>query len=106
MLFTGIQFRWVDETAKKRMDDVQGQLEQSLIVTAADDNRDGMLQVTELRTGGGDMSELFGQFKANFAQIDADKNSGLDFNEVGAALKQMEEQQRARGRTPQRTSPT
>jgi hypothetical protein len=106
MLFTGIQFRWVDETATKRMDDVHAQLEQSIIVTAADDNRDGMLQDAELRTKSEEMGELFGQFKANFAQIDADKNNGLSMEEVGAALKQMEEQQRARGRNPQRTSPT
>jgi hypothetical protein len=106
MLFTGIQFRWVDETAGNRRDDLQGQLEQSLILTVADDNRDGMLQDAELRTKGDEMGELFGQFKANFAQIDADKNGGLSMEEIGAALKQMEEQQRARGGNPQRTSPT
>jgi hypothetical protein len=106
MLFTGVQFRWKDETAKNRRDDLQGQLEQSLIVTAADDNRDGKLQVAELRTKGGDFGEMFGQFKANFAQIDADKDNGLSFEEVGAALKQMEEQQRAQGRRPQQRSPT
>jgi hypothetical protein len=106
MLFTGIQFRWVDETAKHRLDDLQSQLEQSIIITAADDNRDGKLQDAELRTKGGELGEMFGQFKANFAQIDANKDNGLSMEEVGAALKQMEAQQRAQGRNPQRTSPT
>jgi hypothetical protein len=49
---------------------------------------------------------MFGQFKANFAQIDADKDNGLSFEEVGKALEQMQQQQRAQGRNPQRTSPT
>jgi hypothetical protein len=109
MLFTGVQFRWKDETVQNRKelgDKLQAQLEQSIIVTAADDNRDGKLQEAELRTKGGELGEMFGQFKANFAQIDADKDSGLSFEEVGKALEQMQQQQRAQGRSPQRTSPT
>src|SRR5690606_13735766 len=50
MLFTGVQFRWKDETATNRRDDLQAQLEQSMILTMADDSRDGLLQEAELRT--------------------------------------------------------
>jgi hypothetical protein len=98
MLFTGIQFRWKDETSKNRMDEMQGALEQSLILTAADDNRDGMLQDAELRTKGGEFGEIFTQFKTNFARIDADKNGGLSMEELGKAMQQMQ--------GGQRTSPT
>ncbi|MDP3739599.1 MAG: hypothetical protein Q8R02_19580 [Hyphomonadaceae bacterium] len=106
MLFTGVQFRWVDETAKVRRDDLQQQLEQSLIVTMADDNRDGELQEAELRTSGDEVGEVYGQFKQAFPQIDADKSGGLSFQEIGAAMKQMDEQARAQGRNPQVRSPT
>lgn len=111
MLFTGVQFRWKDETATNRRDDLQAQLEQSMILTMADDSRDGLLQEAELRTksieGGvtGDgVGEMHAQLKANFAQIDADQNGGLSFEEIGKALEQMEAQARAQG--PRRTSPT
>ena len=33
MLFTGVQFRWKDETAKNRRDDLQAQLEQHRVLT-------------------------------------------------------------------------
>jgi Ca2+-binding EF-hand superfamily protein len=91
MLFTGIQFRWKDETADNRRDDLQGMLEQSLILTMADDNRDGLLQEAELRLRGSEqgIGDLHQQFKAHFAQIDADKNGGLSMEELGAAMKQM-----------------
>jgi hypothetical protein len=91
MLFTGIQFRWKDETADSPRDDLQAMLEQSLILTMADDNRDGLLQEAELRLRGSEqgLGDLHKQFKAHFAQIDADKNGGLSMEELGAAMKQM-----------------
>jgi hypothetical protein len=92
MLFTGIQFRWKDETSKNRKDDLQGMLEQSLILTMSDDNRDGMLQEAELRTNSSaeeGIGDLHKQIKANFAMIDADKNAGLSMEELGKALQQM-----------------
>jgi hypothetical protein len=108
MLFTGVQFRWKDETAKNRRDDLQGQLEQSIMVTMADDNRDGLLQMAELRTQGTEegIGDMHKQFKEAFTQIDADQNAGLSFEEIGKALEQMEAQARAQGRGPQVRSPT
>lgn len=92
MLFTGVQFRWKDETAKNRRDDLQAQLEQSLMLTMADDNRDGKLQESELRVKGNPEEGIAGMhqaFKANFAAIDADHDGGLSMQELGVALKQM-----------------
>lgn len=92
MLFTAIQFRWKGETAKAPREDLQGQLEQSIMLTMADDNRDGKLQENELRVKGNPEEGVAGlhqAFKANFAAIDADKDGGLSMQEMGAALKQM-----------------
>lgn len=108
MLFTAIQFRWKDETAAKPRDDLQAQLQQTMLVTTADDNRDGKLQEAELRLDseegaanvtGDSLAPLHQQFKANFAQIDADKDGGLSMQELGAAMEQMQKQGgRGRGR--------
>lgn len=104
MLFTGVQFRWKDETAKNRREDLQQQLEQSQYLTMADDNRDGKLQPEELRTKGGQTGRLFGQLKAAFAQVDADKDGGISMQEFGAAMKQM--QAGGQGRGAQRSTRT
>lgn len=106
MLFTAIQFRWKDETAAKPRDDLQAQLNQTMLLTTADDNRDSKLQEAELRVEseegatnvtGGTLAPLHQQFKANFAQIDADKDGGLSMQELGAAMEQMQKQQGGRG---------
>ena len=92
MLFTAVQYRWKDETAAKPREDLQAQLEQSIVLTMADDNRDGKLQESELRLKGSEeegVSGLHKAFKANFAAIDADKDGGLSMQELGVALKQM-----------------
>ncbi|MEQ1781452.1 MAG: hypothetical protein ABMA14_08835 [Hyphomonadaceae bacterium] len=92
MLFTAIQFRWKDETAKAPRDDLQAILDQSIMLTMADDNRDGKLQEAELRIKGSEEEGVAGlhkAFKANFAAIDADKDGGLSMQELGVALKQM-----------------
>ena len=67
-------------------------LEQSIVLTMADDNRDGKLQESELRLKGNPKEGVAGMhqaFKANFAAIDVDKDGGLSMQEIGAALKQM-----------------
>lgn len=106
MLFTAIQFRWKDETAANPRDDLQAQLRQGMLVTTADDNRDGKLQEAELRLDseegaqnvtGDSLAPLHQQFKANFAAIDADKDGGLSMQEIGAAMEQMQKQQGGRG---------
>ena len=56
------------------------------MLTAADDNRDGMLQEAEMK------SPMFQPVKANFAAIDTDKSGALSFQEAGVAMKQMMEQ--------------
>jgi hypothetical protein len=92
MLFTAVQYRWKDETAAKPREDLQAQLEQSIVLTMADDNRDGKLQESELRLKGSEEEGVAGlhkAFKANFAAIDADKDGGLSMQEMGAAMKQM-----------------
>ncbi len=103
MLFTAVQFRWKDETAANPREDLQAALQQTQLLTMADDNRDGKLQEAELRV---DMEEgvanvtsdgiapMHQQFKANFAAIDADKDGGLSMQELGVAMEQMQ-----RGRT-------
>jgi len=105
MLFTAIQFRWKDETAANPRDDLQAQLRQGMLVTTADDNRDGKLQEAELRLDseegaqnvtGDSLAPLHQQFKANFAAIDADKDGGLSMQEIGAAMEQMQKQQGGR----------
>lgn len=107
MLFTGVQYRWKDETSKTPEigAKLSAQLEQSVIFTMADDNRDGKLQEAELRTNvdtgphtdtGGGVAGLHQQLKAAFPQIDADKDGGISMQEFGAAMEQMAAQQRSR----------
>ena len=99
MLFTAVQFRWKDETAANPRDDLQAALQQTQLLTMADDNRDGKLQESELRTDSEEgaqnvtsdgIAPVHQQFKANFAAIDADKDGGLSMQELGAAMEQMQ----------------
>lgn len=101
MLFTGVQFRWKDETADKPRNDLQAQLEQSIVFTMADDNRNGKLEKAELRvnldpgehadTGGG-VAELHQQILGAFEQVDGDKDGGISVEEFGAMMQQMQQQ--------------
>src|SRR6185503_6884343 len=51
MLFTGVQFRYVDETPTHRMDDVQEQFEMvSQLFSPLDDNMDGVLTPDEMKS--------------------------------------------------------
>ena len=84
-----VQFRWKDETAKNRRDDLQKQLEDAQLITVADDNRDGQLQEAELK------SDMFKDFKANFVAIDADKSGALSGQELGAAMQEMAKREQA-----------
>jgi hypothetical protein len=99
-----VQFRWKDETPANPRDDLQAALRQTQLLTMADDNRDGKLQESELRTDSEEgasnvtsdgVAPVHQQFKANFAAIDADKDGGLSMQELGAAMEQM---QRGRSR--------
>ncbi len=99
MLFTAVQYRWKDETADKPRNDLQAQLEQSIIFTMADDNRNGKLEKAELRvkgvgqenaeTGGG-VADLHLQILGGFDQIDADKDGGISVPEFSVMMEQMQ----------------
>ncbi|MDZ4762299.1 MAG: hypothetical protein SGJ21_14645 [Alphaproteobacteria bacterium] len=92
MLFTAVQFRWVDETAANRRDDLQKSLEDSQLFTMIDDNLDGKLQVAELK------SPMLEPITPQFAAMDADKDGGLAPAEFGAAMQAMQEaEQKRRG---------
>jgi Ca2+-binding EF-hand superfamily protein len=89
MLFTGIQFRWTDETAKNRRDDLQQQLQQSTIYTAIDDNLDGVLQKAELK------SSLLKPLNEHFAEFDANHDGALDPKEFGGAMQMLQQAEAA-----------
>jgi hypothetical protein len=90
MLFTGVQYRFVDETAANRRDDLAKALSDSVPFTIIDDNLDGQIQEAELK------SKMFEQVKAHYADLDADKSGALTPQEFGAGMKAMQEAQAAR----------
>ncbi len=90
MLFTGIQFRWKDETATHQRPDLQEALENSTIYTAIDDNRDGLIQKDELK------SSMLKGLKDNFDKVDANHDGALDPKEFGAAMQEAMKQEQAR----------
>lgn len=90
MLFTAVQFRWADETATKRRDDLQAQLQKGQLFWAVDDNLDSKLQKVELK---GEMLAPFAQY---FDMADADKDGGLNPAEFAAASEAMQKAAAAR----------
>ncbi|MBU6318398.1 MAG: hypothetical protein KGS00_01995 [Alphaproteobacteria bacterium] len=84
MLFTSVQFRWVDETAGKPRDDLQTILKQRQMFTIIDDNLNSKIEEAELK---GPMME---PLKAYFAQLDGDKDGGLTPVEFAAGMSVVE----------------
>jgi hypothetical protein len=80
MLFTSVQFRWADETADKRRDDLQAILKQRQMFTVIDDNLNSMIEPDELK---GPMME---PVKAYFVQLDSDKDGALTPAEFSAGM--------------------
>jgi hypothetical protein len=78
MMYFRVNYRWADETVTRLRDDLQQKLMGSMMVGALDDNIDGLVQAGELRGGMGQM------LKARFAELDRDKNGGLDNGELMA----------------------
>jgi hypothetical protein len=78
MMYFRVNYRWADETVAKLRNDLQQKLMSSMMVGALDDNIDGLVQAGELRGGMGQM------LKARFAELDRDKNGGLDNGELMA----------------------
>ncbi len=91
MLFTSVQFRWVDETAGKPRDDLQKILQERQMFTIVDDNLNSKIEEAELK---GPMME---PLKAYFAQLDSDKDGGLTPVEFAAGMTVVE-QARAKAR--------
>jgi len=83
MLFTGVLYRWVDETATNRRDDLQAQLNASQFFTALDDNLSGKIEEAEFKGPG------LAPMRANFAQMDADRDGGVSGAEFAAAQQAM-----------------
>jgi len=77
MMYFRVNYRWLDETRTNVRNDLQTALMNSRTIGALDDNADGLVQISELR---GPMAGM----KARFAQMDADKNGGLDKKELAA----------------------
>lgn len=78
MMYFRVNYRWADETVANLRNDLQQKLMGSMMVGALDDNVDGLVQAAELRGGMGAM------LKARFAELDRDKNGGLDNGELMA----------------------
>jgi hypothetical protein len=78
MLFTNLQFRWVDETSAKQVNS-DGRLAPTRLMGMMDDNLDGRLQKAELK---GNMGRMIGPY---FARIDADGDGSIDKAELGKA---------------------
>jgi hypothetical protein len=91
MLFTSVQFRWVDEAAGKPRDDLQKILSERMMFTVIDDNLNSKIEEAELK---GPMME---SLKAYFAQLDSDKDGGLTPVEFAAGMTVVE-QARAKSR--------
>lgn len=75
MMYFRVNYRWAGETVNNLRNDLQTQLMQSMTIGALDDNLDNLVQVTELR---GPLAKM----KDHFAEMDLDKNGGLDANEL------------------------
>lgn len=78
MMYFRINYRWADETVTNLRNDLQQKLFQSTMIGALDDNLDGLVQLAELR---GPMGQIM---KPRFAELDRDKNGGLDAAEFAA----------------------
>jgi hypothetical protein len=78
MMYFRVNYRWADETVTHVRNDLQEKLFGSSMIGALDDNADDLVEPDELR---GPLSGL----KARFAELDKDKNGGLDKAELAAA---------------------
>ena len=76
-MYFRVNYRWADETVTHVRNDLQEKLFGSMMMGALDDNADDLIEPNELR---GPMLAL----KARFADLDKDKNGGLDKTELAA----------------------
>jgi peroxiredoxin len=78
MMYFRVNYRWADETVTHLRGDLQQKLFEGSMLGALDDNIDGKVQMAELR---GPMGQML---KARFAEMDRDKDGGLDAAELSA----------------------
>jgi hypothetical protein len=77
MMYFRVNYRWADETRTNLRNDLQQKLMESRAIGGLDDNADNLVQINELK---GSMASA----KARFADLDLDKNGGLDRKELAA----------------------
>jgi len=82
MLFTSLSYRWVDETAKHRVD-YEAELGKTKLMGMLDDNLDGKLQKAELK---GQMSAALLKY---FDVLDKNHDGAIDNDELAAAQAMM-----------------
>ncbi len=94
MFYTAIRYRWIDETSAKLVD-YDRLMDQTRLLGMFDDNMDGKIELAEFK------GELGDKLKPYFAQMDQNKNGGVDNAELMAALKVMGEAGRRREQAQQ-----
>ncbi len=77
MMYFRVNYRWADETTSNIRNDLQAKLMESRTIGALDNNADGKVQIDELT---GTMASV----KARFADLDLNKDGGLDKAELAA----------------------
>jgi len=77
MMYFRVNYRWAEETSTNVRNDLQTKLLESRTIGQIDDNADGKAQVAELV---GSLASL----KPKFAELDVNKDGGLDVKELAA----------------------
>ncbi len=83
MLFTQVDFRWMDETSAKQIDS-DGRFADTRLIGMLDKDLDGKIEKSELRGQVGKM------LAAKFDEIDADHDGSIDKAELKAAQAKMQ----------------
>jgi hypothetical protein len=91
MMYFRINYRWADETAAHLRNDLQQKLFQSMMIGVLDDDLSGKVELAELR---GSMGMAL---KSRFAEMDRNKDGGLDASEMAVVSGRM---RRAQQETP------
>ncbi len=76
MMYFRVNYRWADETTDNIRNDLQKQLDTSVIIGGFDEDGDGMVQMSEI-------SGPFALFKPRLAALDTDKDGALSKSELG-----------------------
>jgi mono/diheme cytochrome c family protein len=82
MFFTSVRYRWLDETAKHRVN-YEPEMNANRMMGMLDDNIDGKIEKAELK---GRMGEMLGKY---FDVLDKNHDGALDNSELAAAQQMM-----------------